>query len=398
MMSHGVVALVFAALTVAPFASAAQAQASPAQPVSLAIEHVTVLPMNRDTALADHTVLVSADRIVWVGRSRSARVPAGTRRVDGRGMYLLPGLADMHVHIERVDELSRFVAAGITTVRNMRGEPKHVVWRNRIAAGALVGPTIFTSGPSIGRSRWLGDRRFVRLATTADARRVVREQTEAGYDMIKILRNVSVPVYRELLEAARGVRMPVVGHLIVEVGLERSLSAGQVSLEHVDGLHQRSRVASAFGSDDRGIDDNARAIGRAGAWVGTIASSRTGRCEPPTPVVRRNIAALRRANVRMLAGSDAGIGPVRPDAALHCELATLVAAGLTPYEALATATSNPGAFAQQHLNRATVPFGTVTVGARADLLLLREDPRTDLGTLARPVGVLRRGAWLSRRD
>ena len=374
----------------------AVAAAQPTPPDTLAIEHVTVIPMDRDTTLVDHTVLAWRDRIVWVGPSSAARVPARARRVEGRGAYLIPGLADMHVHVERVEELERFVAAGVTTVRNMRGEPKHVLWRERVAAGTLPGPSIFTSGPSIGRSRWFGDARFVRLATPADARRVVREQVQAGFDMIKVLRHVDLPVYRTLLETARVARIPVVGHLLSEIGLERSLASGQVSLEHVDGLHRRSRVASLFGDGQAGLDSAARAIARSGTWVGTIASSRTGRCEPPTPIVRRTIASLRRANVRLLAGSDAGIGPVRAGVGLHCELATLVAAGLTPHEALATATAHAGAFAKAHLARATVPFGTVTVGSRADLVVLSADPRTDIGALARPIGTVLRGVWLPR--
>ena len=99
----------------------------------------------------------------------------------------------------------------------------------------------------------------------------------------------------------------------------------------------------------------------------------------------------------MLAGSDAGIGPVQPGSALHCELQTLVTAGLTPYEALATATVNAGAFAKSHLKRAQVPFGTVAAGARADLVLLGADPRADIKTLKHPIGVVLRGTWVPGR-
>jgi imidazolonepropionase-like amidohydrolase len=168
-------------------------------------------------------------------------------------------------------------------------------------------------------------------------------------------------------------------------------------VEHIDGLRNRSRVASLFGVDKKGFDDDARVIASSGAWVGTIASSRTGSCEPPTEVVRRSIASLRRANAKLLAGSDAGIGPVQPSNALHCELVTLVAAGLTPYEALATATVNAGTFARMHLKRATEPFGTVTTGARADLVLLGADPRADIRVVAKPIGVVLRGNWLPSR-
>ena len=364
----------------------------------LAIEHATVLPMTRDTALIDHTVLVSGGRIAWVGPAAEARVPPGARRVDARGSYLVPGLADMHVHIEDVAELEQFVAAGITTVRNMRGAPKHLDWRRRVAGGSLVGPTIFTSGPSINRARLIRDSRFVEIETTSDAERVVRQQAAAGYDMIKVLRGIDLPVYLHLLRVARATGLPVVGHVVPEVGLEQSLAAGQVSFEHASNLRERSRLATLLSRDSTTVDDDARAVARAGAWVGTIASSRTGECTPPAPDVQRHIAALRRARVRLLAGSDAGIGPVKAGTGLHCELATLVSAGLTPYEALAAATVNAGAFARSHLKRAETPFGIITPGASADLVLVSSDPRRDIGVLSTPTGVVLRGVWRPATD
>jgi imidazolonepropionase-like amidohydrolase len=379
-------------------ALAFQASASTAQThqVDLAIERVTVLPMTRDTALRDHTVLVRGDRIEWIGPSSSARVPAGARRIDGRGKFLIPGLADMHVHLRSSQHLGQFIAAGVTTVRNMHGGPQHVAWRDRVASGTLAGPTIFTAGPPLGQYRVNPDPRFTAVRTAVDAERAVRQQVEAGYDMIKVIQRINAPVFRHLMSVARAAGMPVVGHVIPGVGLEDAVLLGQASVEHVDGLRNRSRIRSLFRFDE-GFDEDARVIARNRAWVGTIASSRMGDCAPPTAVVRGSIAALRRARVRMLAGSDAGIGPVQPGSALHCELQTLVAAGLTPYEALATATVNAGAFAKAHLKKAQIPFGTVTVGARADLVLLASDPRADIRAVTRPTGVALRGTWIEGR-
>lgn len=381
-------------LALALQATASQAQTGQGE---LAIEHVTVIPMTRDTALRDHTVLVRDDRIEWIGPSAHARVPAAARRVDGRGKFLIPGLADMHVHLRSTQHLSQFVAAGVTTVRNMHGGPQHVAWRERITAGTLAGPTIFTAGPPLGQYRVNPDPRFAGVRTTADAERAVQQQVAAGYDMIKVIQRISAPVFRHLMRVARAARMPVVGHVIPGVGLEDAVLLGQASVEHVDGLRNRSRIASLFDPDGKGFDEDARVIARSGAWLGTIASSRRGDCAPPTAIVRRSIAALQRARVRMLAGSDAGIGPVQPGSGLHCELQTLVTAGLTPYEALAAATVNAGAFAKAHLTRAQVPFGTVTTGARADLVLLGADPRADIRALTRPIGIVLRGTWIPRR-
>lgn len=380
--------LIAALFLFSPITAAAQSSTpgvNATQPVTtvLAIEHATVLPLNPDTALTDHTILTAGDRIVWVGPSRSAQVPPHARRLNARGTFVIPGLADMHVHIRGSSDLPRFVAAGITTVRNMNGQPAHLVLRRRVARGEIPGPKIYTTGPSIFNkfSLFGEDERFARVRTIADAERVVREQSRAGYDMIKVLNGIDLPVYTRLLAAARAARLPVVGHVVSQVGATRSLAAGQVSLEHAVSsmLDQKADLASG-----------AQAIARAGAWVGTIISDRNGACARPTADTRRVIAALRQAGVQMLAGSDANIGPIDPGSGLHCELQTLVAAGLTPYEALVTATSNPGKFAVQHLKE-SVPAGTITVGARADMLVLTRDPRNDIRATSRPRSVILRG-------
>ena len=260
-----------------------------------------------------------------------------------------------------------------------------LAWRERVASGSLVGPRIYTAGPAVSRRtfglRGIGPR------TVAEAEAFVREQSRAGYDMIKVQNGVKLPVYQRLVAVAKSVGMPVVGHVVSGIGANRSLSAGQVSFEHA--------VIHMFEGGESRLDEGARAIANAGVSVGTIVSDRNGRCAPPTDLQRRIIAALRRANVKLLAGTDASIPPLRPGAALHCELGTLVAAGLTRYEALVAATRNAGEFARVH-SKEQVPFGTVTVGARADLLLLSADPRADISAVANHCGIVLRGAWRPR--
>jgi imidazolonepropionase-like amidohydrolase len=354
---------------------------------TLAIEHATVLPMERDTALADHTILVVGDRIAWIGPALAATVPRGARRVDARGRFVIPGLADMHVHIEDAADLPEYVAAGVTTIRNMRGGAHYLVWRERVAAGAMLGPTIFTSGPTVvGSRRWNPE--FVRVTSVEDAGRVASQQARSGYDMIKVHSGLTVAAYERLAQVARQANVPVVGHVLPEVGIGRTLRAGQASLEHAD--------LSLFDGDRNRLDEWAAAIARSGAYVGTISLRGGRRCEPPSDEQRNIIAALRRANVRLLAGTDASLEPVRPGTSLYCELETLVRAGLTPYEALVTATRNASEFARAHLKE-RVPFGVVAVGARADLVVLAADPRRDIRAVARPIGTVLRGVWRSRQ-
>src|SRR5690606_12761702 len=116
---------------------------------------VTVIPMDRERALPDHTVIVRGDRIVAVSPSAGVRVPAGATRVDGRGKFLLPGLAEMHGHIPPGDQvpdaqvekvLAYFALNGMTTVRGMLGHPRHLAFRDRAARAELLSPTLYTSG------------------------------------------------------------------------------------------------------------------------------------------------------------------------------------------------------------------------------------------------------------
>jgi imidazolonepropionase-like amidohydrolase len=102
------------------------------------------------------------------------------------------------------------------------------------------------------------------------------------------------------------------------------------------------------------------------------------------------IRALHDAGARLLAGTDAGIGLTSPGMSLHDELAALVASGLTPYEALRVATVDAAEFLGE-----SGQFRTITVGARADLLLVDHDPRVDLATLRHPLLVVVRGRMVS---
>src|SRR5689334_4945275 len=123
---------------------------------------VSVIPMNREQVLEHQTVLVQGNRITALGPAQKIQVPDEAKKVDGRGKYLIPGLADMHVHIsvdldsgsEAVPKdierrLFALVANGVTTIRLMSGEPGQLVVRRLIREGKLLGPTMYVGSPQI---------------------------------------------------------------------------------------------------------------------------------------------------------------------------------------------------------------------------------------------------------
>ena len=152
---------------------------------TVAFVDVTVVPMDRERLIPGQTVVVRGGRISAMGPVSRVKVPAGSSTVDGRGKFLMPGLAEMHAHIpsgelpDSVVERTLFlyVSRGVTTVRGMLGHRRYLDLRDRSASGTLLSPTIYTSGPSLnGKS----------VATPESAARLVTEQKAAGYDFLKI--------------------------------------------------------------------------------------------------------------------------------------------------------------------------------------------------------------------
>lgn len=393
----------------------------------LAIVGATVLPMDRDGVLTGHTVLVRAGRIAAVAPAASVDVGAATV-VDGKGKWLVPGLADMHVHAQEEGDLSLFLLNGVTTVRDLFGSPRQLRWREEIAKGALDGPTIITAGPIVDGDppTWPGSS----VVTTPDAARAeVRAQKQAGYDWIKVYNSLGADVYQAIIAEARAQKIPVGGHVPVAVGVKDVLAAGQRSIEHADGY-------VPFVGEPVVDDAIVAATVKSGAWnVPTlIVVDRFGKLDDPaglsgtpglefmsatvrdrwnpqndfrlkrfTPemfaeVRRRNgirrelVGRLQKAGARIALGTDTGNPFVVPGFAVHGELALLVESGLTPWQALHAATASAA-----ELAGADGAFGVVVPGARADLLLVDRDPLADVGALADPPVVIVRGV-VRRRD
>jgi imidazolonepropionase-like amidohydrolase len=209
---------------------------------AIAIVGATVVPMDRDRTLPNQTVLVRDGRIAAVGPSDSVAVPPGATVIDGRGRYLAPGLADMHVHLPHprtapgtFRDAPLYLANGVTTVLNLSGDSTHLAWRSRIAAGTLIGPTLYTSG------------RFVNepvVDTPDEVEAEVRAQAAAGYDVIKFrevvdtnlepltTHGLSLDAYRRLVRTAHRLGIPITGHAPNNLGLGPVLEEKQ-SLAHV---------------------------------------------------------------------------------------------------------------------------------------------------------------------
>lgn len=211
---------------------------------TVAFVDVNVASMASESIAVSQTVLVSGDRILSVGPVEDIQVPENIQLIADAGKYVMPGIADMHVHIDTENDLTLFLVNGVTTVRNMSGRPAHLKWRDQIARGERIGPTMYTAGPIIDGSPelWPGNAApplspdaYEVVGSARDGERVVREQAAAGYDFIKVYDNLPKEAYEGVVTAAHDLGLPVVGHVPFGVTLSGALESGIASIEHLRG-------------------------------------------------------------------------------------------------------------------------------------------------------------------
>jgi imidazolonepropionase-like amidohydrolase len=231
--------------------SRAQEPAGPTQ--SLVLHNVNIIDVRSGKILPDRTVIVSPaqgslSRISTIAPSNSAKIPANATLVDAHGLYLIPGLWDMHVHLAFGDwfpgaehiTLPLLVANGVTGVRDMGSDFETVSqWRAQIAKGQLVGPRIYTSGPMLDGPK----PRFpssVPIATPDDARRAVDDLKRRGVDFIKLQSLIPRDAVFAIAEEARKQQIVFVGHVPDSVRASEMSNAGQKSFEHLIGIFEGS--------------------------------------------------------------------------------------------------------------------------------------------------------------
>lgn len=199
--------------------------------------HVNLVPMAGETLMADQAVLVEGATIVAVGASDTLPLPPDAEVIDGQGAYLMPGLADTHVHTRHdwqdrevwpVDPLHLYLANGVTTIRDFgpQGSPLTYAleWRDEIRAGTRHGPTIYASGELLYAS------------PLGDPEGIVQRNHALGFDFLKLYSYLSPQDFHEAIETARELGMYTSGHIPYAVGLSGVLAEGMDEIAHVEEL------------------------------------------------------------------------------------------------------------------------------------------------------------------
>ena len=216
---------------------------------TIAFTHVSVIDTTGAPTRAGMTVIVTGDRIAYVGRDDRATIPSGSTVVDASGQFMIPGLWDMHVHTFFGDDLGDsakdvilplFIANGVTGVRDMGSDLAHIVSANReIAARRLLGPRVVFAGPMLDGPKTTYPA-SIAIKSEADGRRAVDELAAAGVGFIKIQSNVPREAYFAIAEQSHKLQIPFVGHVPDAIRASEAVAAGQQSFEHLIGIFEAS--------------------------------------------------------------------------------------------------------------------------------------------------------------
>jgi imidazolonepropionase-like amidohydrolase len=402
-------------------------------PTGFALIGATLVDGSGGEPRRDAVVVVRGGRIESVGAAAGFDVPDRTTAVDVRGKWIIPGLIDAHAHVAPW-ALTRYLAWGVTTVRDVHGAQDTILaLRRRAATGELMGPRIYAAGAMIdGRPTTYAD--AIGVNDASDARKAVDRLSVAGADFIKVYTRIDAPLLRAIVDEASTFHLKVTAHL----GLTDAVTAASIgvgSIEHLSGVPEADGDASAlYSAHYRGFWPGWTAFER--GWIGLdsavlarvagqLASQQVilvptlvlhetfSRLDDPAstaqpelsavpkpeqerwdvpgmieragwsatdfaafrqarPYQDRFIRAFRRAGGVIAAGTDASNQLLIPGASLHREMELLVAAGMTPADALASAT---------HAGATLLGLDSLAVvapGKAADLVVLGADPLADI--------------------
>lgn len=400
---------------------------------STAFVHVNVIPMDSDRVLKDQTVVVEHGTITAIGTSIS--IPQNARIIDGRGeLFLSPGLADMHTHSQTRDDLAIYLANGVTTILNMGGASSKFVDQTMRDAndGRLPSPHIYVGFMVDGTPQY-GN--FI-VRTPEEARWLVRLAKTNGYNFVKVYTDLSPECFDAIVAEAKQENLAVIGHSVLRVGLKHQLDAGQVMVAHTEeflytvfspslnaseipaaielikkhdafvtaDLNTYATIAKQWGKaeavtrfletpESKYVDAERRLIWKRQDYV-----RRKGSVDAQLQFLVKFTKAMADGGVNLIAGTDAPSVPgLVPGYSLHDDLDLLEQTGLSRYQVLSSATRVAGEFISRYV-AGEKPFGTVTVGTRADLILSRANPLDNLNTLRNPLGVMVNGKWYARTE
>jgi imidazolonepropionase-like amidohydrolase len=362
-------------------------------------------------------VAIAGSRIAKIAKSEDFEVPKNAKVIDAPKKFLIPGLWDMHTHVMQIEWAPVYLAAGVTTVRDMGNEIDFVVpLRDAIRAGQVIGPRMLLAGLIDGG----GPNAFgaVNATTPEEGRAAVRRYRELGFEQVKLYDLLQPDVVAAITAEAHRLGMTVTGHVPRSLTLLAAVDSGMDQVAHLPIRGEaRSdsvrRVIESLRAHGTVIDPTASCgelLGHAAA--DPVASFQPGVSRLPPVLYQRIIrmgdanadttaaharlrrtlgviGALHTAGVPVVAGTDEGV----PGFSVYREIELYVAAGFSPMEALRAATAVPA-----KAMRLDQEVGTMEPGKRADLLVLDRDPLDNISNVRSVNLVMTRGTLYRSAD
>ncbi len=205
-----------------------------------AITPVTIVDVEKGILIPGQTVLVVNDRIDRIGAQEKVRIPQDAIIIDGRDLYLMPGLVDAHVHYYDAPVFGRvMIANGVLLIRDM-GMPNEYILplRDQLNNGEVLGPEMSAAGSMLDGDPAIIPTISISVSTPGQGRAAVQAQVKAGVDAIKVYSNLDRDVFLAITDEARKSGMKVIGHVPDTLYIEEAAAAGLASIEHWFGFQK----------------------------------------------------------------------------------------------------------------------------------------------------------------
>jgi imidazolonepropionase-like amidohydrolase len=391
---------------------------SPKRRGALAIVGGTLIDGTGKAPVADSTVVIEGSRITAAGPRAEIKIPRGATRIDARGKFVLPGLWDMHAHLFQIEFGPVYLAAGVTTVRDVGNEFEYATrFRDAFNHGRGLGPRMLLAGYIEGKN---SDHSFdVQVDTPEEARRAVERYKNAGFEMIKIRDNIKPDLLKVIADEAHRLSMTLTGHVPKAMNVIQAVEAGMDQISHINFLSpvfvskavKEDEIATApFDPESPEAKQAIDVLKKHGTVIDPtivtlelqvrttdkpISSFEPGAAKvapqmiehldnigyPPiaAPQIRKAmnqllgiLRALHKEGIPVVAGTDVTI----PGHSLHRELELYVKAGFTPLEAIQSATIVPA-----RAMKLDKEAGTIEAGKRADIIIVDANPLESISNI-----------------
>ena len=372
----------------------------------IAIVHANIIDVVNKTTISDATVIIEKGKIVAVGKSSAIQIPSDAFVLEAKGKTILPGLWDMHAHFEQAEWGPAYLAAGVTTVRDCGNEFDYInAIKNSIDNGSGIGPNIIKAGIIDGKGPYaLG---VIQADNSAEAIAAVRRYKDNGFEQIKIYSSVKPATLKIICDEAHRLGLSVTGHIPIGMNLEQAVDSGMNMVNHVQYVYSMMKKEKTTGAIDfsdsanlavikflkdhkvvidptlgvfelafRSVKDNITDIEPDFSSLpdplkplftntGSSTPQEIERGKMIMKAFMDIVGVLNKNGITLVAGTDMGF----PGFSVYREMELYVASGLSPIEAIQTATVIPA----RVMNKDSVT-GSVEKGKNADLILIDGDP------------------------